>query len=441
MFAFLDQKRSHTHPTRRDFLRAGVAGTLWPGAVSARANRTATAKSVILFWLDGGLSHLESYDPKPDAPADNRGPFGTMTTRVPGIRIVDQLPGHARHMKKLALLRSVHHECGEHWSGPHTMLTGVCGPTFVNPAQTHPSAGSIVARALGPIRPNMPAYVATPFTFHSFQQMAPGYHGSLYLGAKYTPFSVIEPRQTYMLKGDELKPPGLKLPADVDGQRIEERGGLLRSLDRQHRVVDASGTREAQLAEAFSIISDRACHNAFDLERVDPRNRDHYGRNYLGQSALLARRLVEAGVRFVTICHRDWDHHSEIEKLLRIDLPRLDQALSSLIDDLEDCGMLDDVLILVMGDFGRTPLINKTAGRDHWAHAGSVLMAGGGVKGGQAIGATNSRGERPIERPITPADIWATAYQALGIDPATHFPDQARRLMPITTGEVIHELF
>lgn len=435
---------------RRDFMHVGflgLAGLSLSGALKARAAATPTnaaaAKSVILFWLDGGLSHFESYDPKPDAPVEFRGPFETMETSVPGIRICDQLPRHARLMNKIALLRSVHHGCGEHWSGPHAMLTGTCGPTFQNPTQTHPSAGSVVARARGANRPGIPPYVAVPFAFHSFQQMAPGYHSGSFLGAKYDPFSIIKARQTYLLTGNELQAHELSPPDDVSMPRMQARRDILQSLDGIRRNLDNRGVMDSMdtfMSQAYAITTSNASAQAFDLNREEPRMRDRYGRNYLGQSTLLARRLVEAGVTFVTVCHRDWDHHEKIEKLLRADLPRLDQAISSLIDDLDERGLLEQVIILVMGDFGRTPKINENGGRDHWPNSGSVLIAGGGLHLGQAIGATNSNGEFPVQRPLAPADIWATVYRALGIDETAQYPDQAGRPVPITSGEVIREL-
>lgn len=436
--------------SRRDFLQVGLLGAAGLTLADALRGQAATPTpgpgrdtSVILFWLDGGISHLESYDPKPDAPAGYRSLFGVTDTRVPGIRICDQLPGHARVMNRLTILRSVHHRCGEHWSGPHAMLTGHCGPTFENPAQTHPSGASIVARFRGPNRPGMLPYVAVPFPFHSFQQMVPGYHSSAHLGARFNPFGVVEPRQTYMLTGEELHARGLNLPVGMTLPRLADRRSLWTALDRLRGAADTQrrlNVMDAQMGQAFDMTLSQAARRAFDLSAVDPRLRDRYGRNYLGQSALLARQLIEAGVRFVTVCHRDWDHHEKIEAGLKTMLPQLDAAVSRLIEDLDERGLLGQVIVLVMGDFGRTPLINKNAGRDHWSHAGSVLIGGGGLKVGQVIGGTAPRGEHPTQRPLGPADLWATIYHALGIDPRTHVPDAGGRPVAVTDGEVIREL-
>lgn len=434
---------------RRNFLKAsflqGTGFSLTPSlhTTGRAADISTSAQSVVLFWLDGGLSHFESYDPKPHAFSEYRGPFGVAQTSVPGIQISDMLPGHARLMDRFAVLRSLHHECGEHWSGPHAMLTGHCGPTFQNPLQTHPSAGAIVARTRGPNRPDMLPYVAVPFAFHSFQQMVPGYHSGTYLGASYNPFSVIRECPTYQLTGQELHPQSLSLAAEVSLSRFQSRRELLQGLDDFRRHVDASTVMEdteTYTKQALAITAGSACRRAFDIDQEDPRLRDRYGRNYLGQSALLARRLVEAGASFVTVCHRDWDHHEQLETLLRHDLPRLDHAVCSLFEDLQQRGLLEQTLVLVMGEFGRTPKINKNAGRDHWPHAGSVLIGGGGVTGGQIVGATNSNGEHPVTRPLAPADIWATVYHQLGIDLATQYKDRAGRPIPITDGAVIREL-
>jgi hypothetical protein len=309
----------------------------------------------------------------------------------------------------------------------------------------YPSAGSIVAKLKGAKAPGMTAYVGLPNT-HSVG-LVPGYHGAAYLGVGYSPFNADGDPNS-----ESYQVPNLTLPAGVDRARVEGRRGLLGALDNARRDVDASGLMEGLDRfdqEAFSLVLGDAARRAFDLSKEDPRLRDRYSRHQWGQSALLARRLVEAGVRFVTLTFSGWDFHSSLETGMKRVLPILDATIASLIEDLDDRGLLDTTMVLVMGEFGRTPRINTKGvpgvdpvpGRDHWGKVMSVLAAGGGFARGRIIGASNARGEIPKDRPARPQDLMVTLYQQLGINPETSFNNLAGRPVSIgSDGEVISEL-
>jgi hypothetical protein len=388
--------------------------------------------SVILVWLDGGPPQHETYDPKPDQPAEVRGPLGAMATKVPGILVSELLPEHARVMDRMAILRSVHHDNDDHFAAAHWMLTGYLGSNAVNLAPQYPSMGSVVAKLKGPRRAGLPPYVGLPNT-HSVG-LSPGYHGGAYLGRAYDPFRADgDPNQPGYGAAD------LQLPADLTIARLEDRRLLLRAFDQVERQVEAHAEeRDAFAHEAFRLLTSQEAKRAFQVDREEPRLRDRYGRHTWGQSCLVARRLVEAGVRFVTVTFSGWDWHSSLEKGMRNVLPVLDRAVATLVDDLDQRGMLSTTLVIVMGEFGRTPRMNTAGvpgqdpipGRDHWGRLMSVLMAGGGVVGGQTIGSSDPRGASPRELPITPKDLVASIYQRLGIDAETSFYDRLMR--PIT---------
>jgi hypothetical protein len=440
--------------SRRALLKAGVlglSGLALPDLLrlEARAKAAGTSAgrdlSVILVWLDGGPPQHETYDPKPDAPADYRGPLKAMDTCVPGIRVSELLPEHARMMDKMALIRSMHHNNGDHFAAAHWMLTGYLGSNAVNLAPQYPSAGSIITRLKGAKVAGMPAYVGLPHT-HSVG-LAPGYHGAAYLGVAYNPFSADgDPNN------DGYRVPNLALPAGLSRERFDDRRGLLSAFDQVRRDADASGLMDGLdrfAQEAYAMVTSPAAREAFDIRKESPRLRDRYGRHQWGQSALLARRLVESGVRFVTLTFGGWDFHSSLDKGMHRVLPVLDAAVATLVDDLETRGLLDSTVVIVMGEFGRTPRMNKAGvpgadplpGRDHWGEVMSVLVAGGGFAGGRVIGSSNAKGEVPRDRPVSPADLLVTLYRQMGIDPDTTFIDRSGR--PITvgsTGRVIEEL-
>ncbi len=406
---------------------------------SQAASSTATAQSVILVWLDGGPSQLESYDPKPLAPLEYRGPYEAIDTTVPGMRFSSLLPGHAKVADKLSVIRSLHHGTGDHFAAGHWMLTGRFGSTTVDPIPKYPSLGSYIARIKGPREAGMPAYVGLPAAQSIF--LFPGYQGAAYLGAAYNPFDVDRDssylHHSYATKVgkpkclDNLTTPAL--------DRSTQRQSLLTALDRLERTIDQSGqmeTLDRHQQSALSMILGGRARAAFDLEKEDPRLIDKYGDNPWGRYTLMARRAVEAGVRFVTVDMPHWDHHAELERHAQ-NFRAMDQAVGALIDDLAVRGLLDQTLVVVMGEFGRTPRINNgqpgipIPGRDHWGDAISAMIAGGGVRGGQVIGATNDKAEYPIDRPLKPADLLATIYHVLGIDYHQAFHDFAGRPVPV----------
>ncbi|WP_422926547.1 DUF1501 domain-containing protein [Singulisphaera sp. PoT] len=439
--------------SRRSLLKAGVLGAtglnlvdlLRAKSVAATTGKSAPRDlSVILVWLDGGPPQHETYDPKPDAPSEFRGPLKAMNTKVPGIQVSELLPYHARMMDKMSIIRSMHHRNGDHFAAAHWMLTGYLGSNAVDLAAQYPSAGSVIAKVKGSRTPGMPAYVGLPNT-HSVG-LAPGYHGAAYLGVAYNPFSADGDPNS-----DAYQVPNLTPPAGVDAPRMDRRQNLLSAFDNVRRDVDASGLMDGLdrfAQEAFTMVTGPAARAAFDIRKENPRLRDRYGRHVWGQSALMARRLVEAGVRFVTLTYGGWDYHSSLDSGMHNVLPVLDNAVGSLVDDLHTRGLLDSTVVLVMGEFGRTPRINQglpgidpIPGRDHWGDVMSVLVAGGGFAGGQVVGSSNARGEVPKDRPISPQDLLFTLYRQMGIDPETTFRNRAGRPITIgSTGQLIHEL-
>jgi hypothetical protein len=421
--------------TRRCFLQAGALGLAGLGLSDVLRMRAAGALaagddiSVILVWLDGGPPQHETYDPKPEAPAEYRGPLRAIDTAVPGVQVSELLPEHARLMQRMSIIRSLHHDNGDHFAAAHWMLTGALGANALNQRPVYPSAGSVVARLKGARRPGVPAYVGLPNT-HSVG-IRPGYHGAAYLGAAFNPFSA---------DGDPNKPgyrvPELTLPNGLDAARLGNRRCLQSALD-----AACSTTQDQDVdpftQQAFELLTGAAARRAFDITTEDPRLRDRYGRHTWGQSALLARRLVEAGVRFVTLTFGGWDYHSRLETGMKAVLPVLDRAVGTLVDDLDLRGLLDTTLVIVMGEFGRTPRINRglpndpVPGRDHWGQVMSVLLAGGGLRPGVVVGSSSARGEVPHDRPVMPRDLIATLYARLGIDLTTVFHDRLGRPVPI----------
>jgi hypothetical protein len=440
--------------SRRSLLKAGwlgLAGLGLPDLLRARAAHAEAGRptpddlSVILVWLDGGPPQHETYDPKPDAPSEFKGPFQPIATSVPGVSFAEVLPHQARLMHRMSVIRSMHHDNGDHFAAAHWMLTGFLGSNASTLAPQYPSVASVIAKVKGAKRSGMPAYVGLPYT-HSVG-LTPGYHGGAYLGVAYNPFSADgDPN------GDGYRVPNLALPAGIDPHRFDDRRGLLTAFDAARRDADASGLMDGLdrfTQEAYGMVTGPAARAAFDLSKESPKLRDRYGRHTWGQSALLARRLVEAGVRFVTLTYGGWDMHSSIERSMRNAGPPLDNAVGSLIDDLEVRGLLDRTIVFVMGEFGRTPRINTggvpgadpNPGRDHWGEVMSVMIAGGGIAGGQVIGSSNARGEVPRDRPLMPQDLAVTLYRKLGIDPELAFTNRAGRPIPINAGgRAIEEL-
>jgi uncharacterized protein (DUF1501 family) len=427
--------------SRRNFVQLGVpllglslSQLLQLESRAATTASTGNNKSLIVFWTHGGMSQQDTYDMKPAAPAEYRGMYQPIATASPGIVVGERFPLQARVMDRLALVRSVHHENGIHAPSAHWMQTGYFGPTLARNAPQNPSFESVIARSLGPRRAQLPAYVTVP------KSEAFGYQGSVYLGKAYNPFEV---------GGDpnakDFKVPNLALPKGLTLNSVQSRRRLLGKFDTLRRDIDKSGVMEGLdtfKRQALEMVAGDQVRKAFDISSESAALRDKYGRHQYGQSALLARRLVEAGTRCVTINTGYWDHHNEIEKGLEEHLPPLDRAIWALVEDLEDRGMLDDVVIYCAGEFGRTPLINGHAGRDHWSNCFTVMLAGGGIQGGRVVGASEKFGGGVKERLTTPLDVLATIYSKLGIPLDTHYEDSTGRPVSIVgSGKPIHELF
>ena len=439
--------------TRRAALKAGflgAAGLALPDFLRAKAADPAVSndKAVILIWLDGGPSQLETFDPKPDAPAEYRGPFGVAKTPVPGVFLSALMPEVAKRFDKVSVVRSLFHDNGDHFAAAHWMTTGRFGSNAANQAQKYPSVGSYVARVKGANNTQLPAYVGLPAaeTIYLF----PGYMGAAYLGGAFNPFDVDRERK-YLGANDPTRVRSPKWLGTLSGgTAAADRTPLLAKFDTIRRDVDASGlmaTMDRFQQQAIDVVLGSAARVAFDIDREDPKAADRYGQSPWGRYTLMARRLVEAGVSFVTVDMPHWDDHANIEKAHGIKVPTVDKAVAALIDDLSDRGMLDRVMVLVMGEFGRTPRINKgqpgldVPGRDHWGNAISALIAGGGITPGVVVGRTNDKAEHPVDRPLKPGALLATVYHQLGIDPRQTFKDHTGRPHPILDDpEPIREL-
>jgi hypothetical protein len=424
--------------SRRDFLRVGalsgfglsLADLLRAKAAAGAANTRDV--SCIMLWLQGGISHIDSFDPKPEAPAEIRGEFGVIDTSVPGIKVCDPLPKLARHQDKYTILRSLNPRNGSHGVADAYMLTG----HMFNPALTYPSFGAVIAREKGD-RNRMPPYVQLGQAID--KKFGGGAAG--FLGDQYNPF---------ILPGDPSQPGfsvrDVSLIGGMDHARFERRMKVLDTVDTWQAQLESSPSAleatETFYRKAYNLITAPQAKKAFAVSSEDPRLRDRYGRHALGQGCLLARRLVEAGVRFVTVTDGGWDTHTDNFKALKANLlPRLDSAVSALVQDLTDRGLLDSTLVLVLSDFGRTPKVNPSAGRDHWSTAGIALLAGGGLKTGLAVGQTNALAEQPTEAPYYTEDLAATIYHALGIPlDTTHLTPDGRPIAVNYDGRLIREL-
>ena len=443
--------------SRRTFLQIGMAGmgTLaLPRILRAResaatAGRPKKDTAVILIWLDGGPSHIDTYDMKPQAPSEYRGLWNPIATNVPGIEVTELFPLQAQLADKFSIVRSLHHDNGDHFTAGHWMLTGRGGTVSgANTPGQDPFFGSIVSKVLGPRRPGMPANVAIPYAMSI--GLRPGYFGANYLGVENDPFETEgDPN------ADNFQVQNLAMHGSLSLARLEDRRALQTRFDQLRREADTSGAIAAMDQfdrQAFELVTGPHVRKAFDIGSEDSKLRERYGRNTWGQSVLLARRLVEAGTTFVTCHFGGWDHHWDLQKGYENVLPRVDAAVSALFDDLEQRGLYERVLVIVCGEFGRTPRMNDggnggapmsmgTPGRDHWGNAMSCLLGGGGVKGGLVVGSTNRLGEAPQERPLRPGDIHHTIFHVLGVDPGTQFVNHAGRPIPaIDHGAVIHEL-
>jgi hypothetical protein len=403
---------------------------------------------VILLWLDGGPGHMDMYDMKPEAPAEYRGLWNPIRTNVPGFEITELFPRQAKVADKFSVVRSLHHDNGDHFAAAHYMLTSRGGASGADTTSKSPGIGAIATKVVGPRQAGMPPYVAVPHA--ASVGIRPGYFGANYLGQSYNPFET---------EGDPSSPTfqvqNMQLTNALSIDRLEDRHTLLKQFDRLRREVDNSGAMESMdrfERKAYDMVAGSNARAAFDLSAENPKLRDAYGRTQWGQSTLLARRLVEAGSTWVTVHMGGWDHHWDLKSGYDRLLPQVDMLVSALFTDLADRGLLDKVMVMLCGEFSRTPRMNNggnggpagsmgTPGRDHWGNAMFCLMGGGGIQGGRIVGSTNRLGERPKDRPVECCDIHATIYHCLGVDPQTPFLNLAGRPTPaIDRGEVIGEL-
>ncbi len=433
---------------RRGFLSVGslaVGGLSLADLLRARqaqATESRRSTSVIFFFQAGGASHHDMVDMKPLAVPEVRGPFSPIETKVPGLSVCSLMPGHAEIADRLTVIRSISHHLAVHDDATHWLQTGYPLLNARQQGQQHPAQGSIVSALKGANVSGMPAYVCIP---EDYRKHLGFYEHAAFLSSRHNALDA---------GGDpnlgNYSAPSFNLPADVTMPRLDDRRELHRHLDRLARRVDASveyAALDDVQRQAIELTTGSAARKAFDLTEEPKELRDAYGRHAYGQSALLARRLVEAGVSFVTInlYEKDvdwWDDHYTIEKNLRKRLPPFDQAVSTLIRDLERRGQLDHVLVACFGEFGRAPRIDQHAGRGHWPGAMSAVLAGGGIKAGQIIGSTDSIGSAPKDRPLGPGDLLASLYRVLGVDHQNTIRDRQNRPIPILeSGQPIAELF
>jgi hypothetical protein len=444
--------------SRRQLLRAGglgavglnLAGLLQAGWAAARGSPPTSAappvRHCILVFYYGGPSQLDTWDPKPDAPAEVRGPFRPIATASPGVRVCEHLPRCARVMDKLAVVRSLHHPMRNHNSAA---VEALCGRTplrgdlelLADDANGFPCYGAVVSHQRPGPR-DVPGHVALPHVMYNVVKL-PGQTAG-FLGAACEPFQVTcDP---------DFRVGELGLPADLPPDRLERRRSLLESIDRPAGRAGRSAAEEAvsvHRERALELLRSPRVREAFDLAREPARLRDRYGRHRLGQSMLLARRLVEAGVRFVNVNDKvhngqseNWDSHQNNFARLKDDLlPPADQAFAALVEDLDERGLLESTLVVALAEFGRTPRVNRDGGRDHWPDCYSVVLAGGGVRGGAAYGASDRIGAYPATDPVSPGDLAATLFWRFGLDPAAEVRDLTGRPYRLADGQPLYRLF
>jgi hypothetical protein len=439
-------------PNRRQFLNSGMLGAaaigMW-GQAALAAGGAGKAKAVILIFNDGAPSHIDLFDPKPEAPAEIRGPFTTIGTNVPGIRVTELLPRMARRMDKVAVVHGIHHKHSSHNSGMYWATVGRpyrVDSTLINPERTDlPSVGTLtgwLSRRDG-YSGAVPPYVITPKPHcDSSSYLTPGQFGGC-LGVKHDPF---------VLNADpnakDFKVQNLNLAEGMDSARFEQRLGLMNRFSSVAPPLNSPAASELDEfnVKAAHLVRSGDAAEAFDLSKEPATVRDRYGRHRWGQSHLLARRLIERGSRFVTTVNGPsiiWDTHKDNFNKLRDKLvPPMERAYSTLLDDLEERGLLDTTLVVWMGEFGRTPTVNKDVGRDHWPACNTMLLAGGGIRGGQVIGSSDKIGAYPDEHPSSPADIHATMFAALGYDSRKiTYPAADGRPIQLSDGKIIRRLF
>jgi uncharacterized protein (DUF1501 family) len=427
--------------TRRDSLKLGLgalglAAGLQARMAAASPNGVPKANTrCILVWLDGGPSHYETFDPKPNAPAEIRGEFSAISTKIPGVQFSQHMTRLAAIADRISIIRSIRHDQGNHGAGNHYMMTGAppripvgCG-AFVS---FHPSLGSMTAHQRG-APDGLPPYFSMPSMTRS--------GGPNFLGARFAPFVVPDDPNSQSFRVRDVA-----LPRGLAEGRFADRHGLRRDMDTLLRLADETAADPvAALDDAYdqahTLVTSPDAQAAFDIHNENDATRQRYGRHPFGQRVLLARRLVEAGVPFVTLHEGGWDHHTKIFESLGKRLPSIDATLATLIEDLDERGLLDETLVVVLGEFGRTPKINKDVGRDHWSNAMSVLMAGCGTPGGTIVGSTDRQGFSAVERVLSPENFVSTVYCKLGIDPGKilHTP-QGRPVHIVSDPTPIEEL-
>lgn len=441
--------------SRRDFLHAGslsFLGMSLPGFLQAKAHglvNGAKEKNCIFLFLVGGPSQLDTFDMKPDAPAEIRGPYRPIRTNNPDIQISELFPNTARHADKFSIIRSMYHKgTGVHDIGHQMMQTG---RMFLNGLE-QPHAGCVVGYLRGN-KNDMPAHVLMPRPIGPTGGNMPHGQTAGFLGKTHDPL---------VLNADPSLPdfevPDLLPPDYISAMRMDRRQNLRSLVDQSVKQLDENPDArllDESFSQAYTLMSSETAREAFDINQESDETRDKYGRNKFGQSCLLARRLVERGVQFVTVNMFEtvfneitWDIHgsapfSPLECYEDLVGPMFDKAYASLLDELKGSGLLEDTMVVAMGEFGRTPKINPAGGRDHWPQAWSVLMAGGGVQGGRLIGATDEIGAYPVDRPVTPAELIATVYHGIGIDLETELPSPGARPVPVVDygTEPVLELF
>ncbi|MGE3818687.1 MAG: DUF1501 domain-containing protein [Isosphaeraceae bacterium] len=456
---------NHRHAigiVRREFLQVGFSGFLGVGTAGVIGGRSARgasdavpaprAKSMILVFLTGAASHIDTFDPKPDAPEGIRGEFRPIATNVPGISVCEHLPRLAGMADRLAIVRSMRHDNLNHLNSTHLVLTGNVQPGFffdkIASRDDYPCYASVLDHVQAP-RAGVPTGVTLPTFLQSGPLTWPGQHAG-FLGPRYDPWQIRQDPN-----GSAFRVEDLSLPEGFTVERLRRRLDLLGQISAGQEAIEAA-TAQAPLSDrrrqALSLLLTGQVARALDLSKEDPRVRDRYGRHMFGQSLLLARKLVDAGVPVVQVNMgrvQNWDTHGGNFRRLKNELlPPLDQGLASLLDDLALSGRLDETLVVVTGEFGRTPKVgagggnaNKPDGRDHWSSVFSTVFAGGGVRGGQVVGQSDRIGAYPASRPFTPADLGATVYQSFGIDPTSTVTDRLGRPIQLSRGRPIEALF
>ncbi|MEZ6047746.1 MAG: DUF1501 domain-containing protein [Planctomycetaceae bacterium] len=400
-------------PSRREFLHVGFCGGVGlslgqffkmqqaQAEIKQYENFEGTAKSVIFIYLPGGMAHQESFDPKPFAPVEYRGPMNSIDTNVPGIRLNEKLVQTAQVADKITFCRSMTHGEAAHERGTHNMFTGY----RPSPALKFPSMGSVITHEFEP-RNNIPQYVCIPNQPNEFA-------GTGYLSSSFAPFSLgADPASQGFTVRD------LTLPNGVDDGRFSRRRNILDAVNDHFTAKEKADSIDAVdtfYQRAYNLVSSEQAREAFNIDAEEAAVRDQYGRNQAGARMLLARRLVEAGARFVTLTYGSWDMHDNIHGGINGQLPSFDQAYASLIRDLDQRGLLQSTMVVVASEFGRTPKINGTAGRDHWPKVFSVAMAGGGIKGGMTYGSSNATASEPEDNPLNVEDWASTIYHCLGV--------------------------